>query len=87
MPDALSQTGSPPIDRSVARLIDVQRPGRDSIRVNAIVAASTREEARQASNEIFDAARSAAGKRIEAWSTMGWWGGHDCIDIPMTDHT
>jgi hypothetical protein len=51
-------------DPCVARVTDVYRRRGDSMGVNAIVAASTHEEARKRSDDILHAARTAAGKTI-----------------------
>jgi hypothetical protein len=72
------------VDPCVVRVTDVCRPRAASIRVNAIVSASTFEEARLRSDEILDAARTATGKAIPDWSTTGWWCGHDYSE-PMAE--
>ncbi len=69
-------------DAAVLRVVDIDHPGDDSIRVHAVVTAGSHEEAGAKSDDILDAARAAAGTTIADWSTTGYWCGHDCAEIP-----
>ena len=60
-------------DAAVRRVTETEKPAAGSIRVTAVVTARTRAEAEARSEEILQAARSAAGTEIPDWPTTSWW--------------
>jgi hypothetical protein len=66
-------------ERWVSRVTDVSRPTGDSVRVQAIVVASSHESAEKRSDKVLGSAGAAVGKTIPDWSTTDHWFGHDCL--------
>jgi hypothetical protein len=73
-------------ERWVSRVTDVSRPTGDSIRVQAIVVASSHESAEKRSDKVLGSARAAVGKTIPDWSTTDHLFGHDCLSPRWYDY-
>jgi hypothetical protein len=73
LPIALART------THVTAVSDVSLPVADTVDVQALLAATTEDEARQRSEAILTAAASCGGNDDSDWSRTGWWCGTTLI--------